>query len=372
MKLVNCSRWIIVLIILLVAVTVLLTQVDSVQATFTNMHAATVLLRVETEIMQKTPAGQYYESLFWKHNDELMQIASQHPENNEDFWRVTRLFVPGLDALLNGEGDTIQITFEQVESLKAELDWLASMGSAGLREDLQKEQQRLPLDAFVGMTMNEALDFINLDWAPDSLVEKTLVPDSEGNWAYYVHQDVYLEYPGNYALQVSGSETDYIYFMPLQGLPEQWNPCVMKVRIWNVPTTDMSASDPGTWFSHESVVWESSVRNTEFPGVEFISNRGDPSRIDLHAFLYNQEKRLAVDVRVLIMESQQFSEDYDYAAMVNEQYEYFQHLIDRIRLDPSSGSELPVQQTATPDLSLQLTPTPYIVVDQTLTPVQTP
>lgn len=372
MKLGKRSRWIIFLVILLAAVTILLTQVKSVQATFTNMHAFTVLLRVETEIMQKTPAGQYYESLFWKHNDELMRIASQHPENNEEFWRVTRLFIPSLEALLNGEGDTVEITAEQVESLNAELDWLASMGSTGLREDIQKEQQRLPLDTFVGMTMNEALDLINSTWAPDSIVEKTLVPDSDGSWAYYVHKGVYLEYPGSYALQTSGSESDYLYFVPLQGLPERWYACVMKVRFWNVPATDTNASDPRTWYSHENVLWERAVQNAEFSGVEVISSRADPSRINLHAFLYNHEKQLAVDVWVLIMESGQFPADFDYSTMVNEQYEYFQHLVDTIKLDPSSIPELPLQPTSTQDWSLQLTPTPYIAADQTLVPLQTP
>src|SRR5688572_10058650 len=50
-----------------------------------------VILRVEREIIQKMPAGQYYESLFFKHNDEIMQISFNHPEKEEEFWRVTRL-----------------------------------------------------------------------------------------------------------------------------------------------------------------------------------------------------------------------------------------------------------------------------------------
>lgn len=57
MKAGSRSRWVLVFVILLAAVTVLLTQVDSVQATFTNMHAGMVLLRVETEIMQHPPGN---------------------------------------------------------------------------------------------------------------------------------------------------------------------------------------------------------------------------------------------------------------------------------------------------------------------------
>ena len=83
--------------------------------------------------------------------------------------RITHMFVPGLEALLDGEGHTVQITSEQVESLRTYLDWLASLGSLAFREDIQKEQHRFPLDIFVGMTMSEALDFINLSWIPTLL-----------------------------------------------------------------------------------------------------------------------------------------------------------------------------------------------------------
>ena len=268
--------------------------------------------------------------------------------------------------MLNGEGDTIQITDEQVESLKAELDWFASVGNSALREDIQKEQQRLPLDAFVGMTMSEALDFINSTWTPDSNVEKTLVPNSDGKWAYYVHQGIYLEYPVNYSLQRSTSEKDYIYFIPYQGSPDQWHPNVMKVHIWNVPASEKDITNPSSWYSHENVLWERAVQNAEFTGVEFISRRLNSSCIDFHAFLFNQERGLAVDVQVLVIGGRQFPNDFDYSAMVDQEYEYFQHMVDTIGLDLSPRSEQPIQLTSTPDMILQTTPTPYLVTDPTL------
>jgi len=332
MKLGKRFRWMIIFAILLTSLAIFLTHVDYVQATFSNMHAFTVLLRVETEIMQKTPAGQYYEALFWKHNDELMQISINHPENEEEFWRVNRLFIPGLEALLDGKGDKVRITSEQIQSLKAELDWLASVGSSALQEDIQKEEQRFPLDMFVGMTMKETLDFINSNWTPDSLTEKSLVPESDRKWAYYVYNGIYFEYPNNYSLQISGSENDYIYFIPFQGSPEQWNPCVVKVRIWNIPVNERDANNPRSWYVPESIVWESVIQNAEFPGVEFISSRPSQSDIAIHAFQYNQENQLAVDIWMLVMESPHFPDDFDYSAMINQQYEYFQHMADNLHV----------------------------------------
>jgi len=330
MKLGRRSRWIIAVTVLAVLSLLFLSQVDAVQATFNNMHAFTVLLRVETEIMQKTPAGQYYESLFWKHNDELMQISSSYPENEEEFWRVTRLFIPGLEALLNGEGDAVQITSEQVESLKEELDWLAFVGSPTLREDIQREQQRLPLETLVGMTMNEVLDFINSGWNPESVVAKTLVPESDGEWAYYVHDGVYLEYPSQYTIQISGSEKDYAYFMPSTGMPEYWHSVVMKVKVWAVPSNENT--DVHTWYSQENILWETPIQTAEFQGFEFIQKYAGSPTMDMHAFLYNQQEQLAVDIWVFVFEPPPQDGATDYRQLVNQRYEYFQHMVDSLRI----------------------------------------
>lgn len=335
MKLSRRSRWVIFIVGFLTITVLILTQVRSVQATFTNVHVGMVLLRVEREIMQKSPAGQYYEALFWKHNDELMQIARDHPENNEEFWRVTRLFIPGLEALLNGEGDTAQITSEQVESLKAELDWLASVGSPFLREDIEKEEQRLPLDYFAGMTMSDALDFINSSWTPDSApVQQNLVPDSDGQWAYYLYNNVYLEYPASYYVQASES-SDYIYFVPSTGMPEYWSPCVVRVHIWNVlPADELSASPYPRYTSQGSIVWESPILNGGFGGVEFIASRADWSTMDLDAFQYNAEIQRAVLFQVLTRDNPVVAEPSEYSLILDQQYEYLQHMISSVRFQP--------------------------------------
>jgi len=331
MKLSKGLRWLIIVVVLLGTLTVFFTRVESVKATFSDVHAVMVLFRVETEIMQKTPAGQYYESLFWKHNDELMQITSAHPEHAEPFMQATRVFTPELDALLNGDGDKAYVTSEHVESLKSELEWFASHGSPALRGDIEKEQQRLPLDVLVGMSMNEALDFINSNWSPDSIVEKTLVPDSDGKWAYYVHNGVYLEYPSSYNLQVSETEKGFIYFMPSTGTPEHWNPCVMKVRIWNIPVNEKEANNPRSWYPTESIVWESVIQNPHFQGVEFISSIQNLPVMDFHAFQYNDENQLAVDIWVFVNEIPQ-DESLDYSEMINQRYEYFQHMVNSLQI----------------------------------------
>lgn len=310
----------------------LLMQNNSVRAAFGNAHAIVVLYRVETEIMQKTPAGQYYESLFWKHNDELMRIAQSYPERDNNFWRVTRLFIPELEALLNGDGDKAYITSEHVESLKAELDWFASVGSPAFSEDIRREQQRFPLDAFVGMTMIEALDFINSNWSPDIVVEKNLIPDSDGKWAYYVHNGVYLEYPSVYNLQTAQAENNFVYFMPTAGMSESWDACVVKVLFWNIPASEKETKNPRSWRSPESIVWESVVANSEFQGAEFISINLQSSGANIHAFQYNEENQIAVEIWVFVTEKLPTGVSFNYSEMISQRYEYFQHMANSLRM----------------------------------------
>jgi len=62
MNSVRRSRLLIVAVVLAALSILLLTQVNSVQATFSDIHMFSVMFRVESEIMRKTPAGQYYDS----------------------------------------------------------------------------------------------------------------------------------------------------------------------------------------------------------------------------------------------------------------------------------------------------------------------
>lgn len=311
---------------------ILLMQARSVRATFSDMHAAMVLLRLETEIMQKTPAGRYYESLFWKHNDEIVEITNAYPEHMIEFSRVTRMFVPELEALLDGKGDGAYITPEHIENLKTELAWFASVGSPALREDIQRELQRFPLDQFIGMTMSEAQDLVNSSWTVDSLIEKSLVPDSDGKWAYYVHNGVYFEYPSSYKLQISESREGSIYLIPSTSTPEYWNPCVVRVLIWNVSPDEKDRHNPRSGYSPEHVLWEAETQNAEFPGIYFAGITPDYPVSHLQSFQYNDRNHLAVRMTVYVYQNSETAHPLNDSEALNQQYEYFQHMMDSLRI----------------------------------------
>ena len=359
MKLNKRPRWIIVVTVL--AIMSVLSQVDSVKATFSDMHMFAVMLRVESEIMQKTPAGQYYDSLFWRHSEELMQLIDANPGKYEELVRVNRLFVPGLEVLLDGKGDEVRVTSEQVEGLKVQLDWFASMGSPTLREDIENEQQRLPLDNFVGMTMNEAWDFINSRWTPNMVIEQTLVtspvvqptlvpepelirvtyfpeaqtlvPDSDGKWAYYVCKGIYLEYPATHYFDISESDAGcFIQFMPFTSEPFQWNPRSIIVYVSEIPATRKDLLNPSAFYPAGSIPWKADIQHGEFEGVEYIVNSSNEPGMDIHAVQYNQKNQLIVGIQIQINEDLQISDNSDYFTLINERFEDFQHMVNSLRI----------------------------------------
>jgi len=324
--------WAILAVVLAVISALMLMQVNSVQATFSDLHATMVLLRFDTEILQKTPAGQYYESLFWKHNDELIEIAYDYPQHAIEFSDVTLKFVPELEAFLDGEGDTVYLTSEHIESLKAELAWFASVGSPSLREDIQTELERYPLDQFVGMTMSEAFDFVNSSWTFDTILEKMIVPGSNGKWAYYVHNGVYFEYPAGYELQVSGSHRDYFYIIPSTEMPEYWNPCVVKIRILYVPVEVKDGQNPRSWYSIEDILWERRIDHSEFPGVAFATVDQDYPLSRLQSFQFNEASQRGVHIFAMVYGDSRLTGSLDYSEIDHHRFEYFQHIVASLRV----------------------------------------
>ena len=66
------------------------------------------------------------------------------------------LFVPSLQALLDGNGDTITITSEQVTGLQSFLNALVEQGDPELQAAILSELERHPLENMAGATMGEA------------------------------------------------------------------------------------------------------------------------------------------------------------------------------------------------------------------------
>ncbi|MEK7786492.1 MAG: hypothetical protein AAB658_13870, partial [Chloroflexota bacterium] len=63
---------------------------------------------------------------------------------------------PMLQALIDGNGNSVIITAEQVQAVQSFLDHLSAVASPALQQTIADERAQHPLDQMIGMTMDDA------------------------------------------------------------------------------------------------------------------------------------------------------------------------------------------------------------------------
>ncbi|MBI9051850.1 MAG: hypothetical protein JEZ00_20710 [Anaerolineaceae bacterium] len=140
---------------------------DMVKAVLSFRHVVSLFARVNIEIMLPTAYGRYYNDLYWENFDELWQIARENQEVRENINSLMALYIPHIEATLDGRGDEVTITQSQVDQLQALFDELMALSNGELHNDIARELERTPLQDFVGMSMNETLAHIESTWERD-------------------------------------------------------------------------------------------------------------------------------------------------------------------------------------------------------------
>jgi hypothetical protein len=112
---------------------------------------------VRDELLGQTALGQHYIDLYYVHDPEILALLVTHATLREEGTAVLSLWQSNLQALLNGQGDTVTITAEQVQAVEDFLFDLTAVASPTLQQAIAEERAQLPpLDTFIGMTMDEA------------------------------------------------------------------------------------------------------------------------------------------------------------------------------------------------------------------------
>ncbi|GAB4416465.1 MAG: hypothetical protein Kow002_02260 [Anaerolineales bacterium] len=127
----------------------------------------TLLYRVRDEILSQTPEGQRLRAQYYESIPQIVEVLMADRALSEQSYATMQLFVPGLQALVDGNGDSVVITSEQVAGLQSFLDTLIEQGAPELREVITSELEHRPLSPMIGMTMNEAWEYLNgyqLEW----------------------------------------------------------------------------------------------------------------------------------------------------------------------------------------------------------------
>lgn len=130
--------------------------------------------RVRDEILNQTTEGERYTNLYYAHTVEVVQILDGDSALREEAAEVVVLWQPNLQALVDGQGDTVVITSELMERTLAFIDQLSANTSPELQQIIAVELALHPPEEMIGMTMDQAWNHINgetpaeitLEWKP--------------------------------------------------------------------------------------------------------------------------------------------------------------------------------------------------------------
>jgi hypothetical protein len=286
--------------------------------TINDPQAEKVFARFKTRI-GTTPAGQHYLELISRHDAELNEIYDGHEEHRQNLLRLIQVFEPVMQDLLEGDGNKVQITQEQIDLLQSELDWIARQASPALRRDIEEEWQHFQLDIFAGMTLSEAMDFLAADLPPevaaqpiqptalptlviptqvvptliysvcsiglqfDCLVEPSIVPGSNGLWSYAIMDGLYFEHPTDWRVMTTKTSfyTNYFLMPPQEAMDE------LKTQgmFISVIENGLSVELPPV----ENPLWEEQLSLPGLEGQEYMFYASTDTKYVFQAHLYDQD-----------------------------------------------------------------------------------
>ena len=130
---------------------------------------AGLLYQLRDGVLSQTEEGQHYIDIYDEYSAEIAALLLANPALYDQGYATLQLFVPAIEAIIDGNGDSVTITSAQIAQAEAFLDALTAEAGPGLRDTIIQERYRLPLDMMAGMSVNEAWNFIR-EYAPAALV----------------------------------------------------------------------------------------------------------------------------------------------------------------------------------------------------------
>lgn len=143
----------------------------------TGLRTVTTLYRVRDTLLDATPRGRHYRSLYEQHTGSITRLLAADGDLRRRGANLLAQTQPALDALADGQGDSI-ITAALARDARAYLIDLAAAaevrGDVELARTIHKEMNRLDFDRLIGLTYDEAWEYLNLP-------RITFLPVSVGN-----------------------------------------------------------------------------------------------------------------------------------------------------------------------------------------------
>ena len=128
------------------------------------LEAAATLYRVRDELLTGTTAGEHYRTLYEQHTGRISWLLLQNPGLRDTGGQILKAVTPGLNQLMDGEGEQAVVTQELVDNVLSFLQRLAeedrANGGGELASTIEREKARMDWDRLVGMTYEEAWRYI--------------------------------------------------------------------------------------------------------------------------------------------------------------------------------------------------------------------
>ena len=117
--------------------------------------AIVTLQRYRDEVLAATADGQFYVDLYSRFSPDLFQAILAAPSLTARLFKAQGAWVEGLQALVDGQGDSFVITQQMEDDLLSLLQTFQDVGSPDLAAMISFERQRLELDQIAGLTMSQ-------------------------------------------------------------------------------------------------------------------------------------------------------------------------------------------------------------------------
>lgn len=118
--------------------------------------------RFRSELLASNSTGQHYMHLGHTYWDELVQLIWYDETMYRLTWRVIDLYSPPIEALLDGKGDQVRVSQEMVDEMLHFLTEMEIRASPELREIIREERTKVPWEAMVGLTVQEAWEALQM------------------------------------------------------------------------------------------------------------------------------------------------------------------------------------------------------------------
>lgn len=114
-------------------------------------------LDLRDDLFSQYVNGRRYARLYDDHNAEIYSLLFANASLRDEGLATLQIWQPGLQALLDGQGDTVTISAAQVQAVDDFLTNLTAVASPDLQQVIAAERAKLPPPpTFIGMTMEEA------------------------------------------------------------------------------------------------------------------------------------------------------------------------------------------------------------------------